>query len=139
MQLYTYSAISKADLTLIQTTQQIGQLWTTELTKGNIRPIVDSYGEGFQCYVPHAGLLDNKQAVAAAWQQAVDSGLRHVAIEALDVTSEGGLGYEVGTYIILNDQGAATENGHYLLIWRLENGQWKWHRHMWNYHFRAES
>lgn len=134
---YTFQSASAADPALIRTTQQLGQLWTSELAKGNVQPIVDAYGRDFKCYVPNGGMLDNKQIVAAAWQQAVNDGLRQVKIEALEVISEGPLGYETGTYAILNEQGAATENGHYLLVWRLESGEWKWHRHIWNYHFRA--
>lgn len=139
MQHYTYKANSNADPALIRMSQQIGNLWTSELTKGNVQPIVDAYSEDLKCYVPHAGLIDSKQAVAIAWQQAVDSGLRRIAIEVLEVVSEGALGYENGTYAILDEQGATRESGHYLLVWRLEAGQWKWHRHMWNYHFRAEN
>lgn len=138
MQLYTYKATSNADPALIQTSQQLGERWTSELTQGQIQTIIDSYGEGFQCCVPNIGLLDSQQAVAAVWQEAVDRGLRYVAIEVLNLASEGSLGYEIGTYAILTDEGAARENGHYLLVWRLENGVWKWHRHIWNYHARVE-
>ena len=137
MKLYTYSANSNADPALIQAVQYVGNLWTTELAEGNVQPIVDSYGEEFKCYVPNLGLLDNRQAVAAGWQQGVDEGLRWVTIESLEIVSEGSFGYETGTYSILNDQEMAIEKGHYLILWRLENGQWKWHRHIWNSHFKA--
>ena len=137
MKLYTYSANSNADPALTRAVQYIGNLWTSELAEGNVQPIVDSFGEGFKCYVPNVGIQDNKQA-AAAWQQGVDDGLRQITIETLEIVSEGSLGYETGAYSILNDQETASESGHYLFVWRLENGEWKWHRQMWNYHFKAD-
>ena len=133
MKLYTYNANSNADPALIQAVQYVGNLWTSELAEGNVQPIVDSYGEGFKCYVPNLGVLDNKQTVAAGWQQAVSDGVRQIAIESLEIVSEGLFGYETGTYSILNAQETAIESGHYLIVWRLENGEWKWHRHMWNH------
>jgi hypothetical protein len=81
--------------------------------------------------------VSGKAAIQAAYQGATDSGLRRVTLQTLESVQDGSLAYETGSYSILNDQGAATESGHFLMVWRQEAGQWKWHRHIWNYHFKS--
>jgi len=82
-------------------------------------------------------LLAGKQAITAGWQQAIKDGLRHVVIETHEVAQDGSLGYETGIYSLLNNQGAVTESGHYLIVWQQEDRQWQWHRHIWNHQFKA--
>lgn len=137
MERYLYKATSDADSSLIQAVQQIGNRWTAGLAEGAVRPIAAAYGKDARAYVPASGLIEGKDAIAAGWQQAINDGLRHVVVETHEVAQDGSLGYETGIYSILDKQGAVTESGHYLIVWRQEDGHWQWHRHIWNYQFRA--
>jgi ketosteroid isomerase-like protein len=137
MERYTYKATSSADASLIEAVQQVGNRWTAGLAQGDVQPIAVAYGKNARAYVPASGLLDGKEAIVAGWRQAIKDGLRHVAIETHEVAQDGALGYETGIYAILDQQGAVTERGHYLIIWRQENGHWQWHRHIWNYQFKV--
>lgn len=136
MKAYVYQANSHADASLLQAVQQAGEsCWAQGLSNGDVQPLVAAYSPQAKAYVPNHGLIEGLPMIEGAWQQAINDGLRHVAIETQEVTQDGVHGYEIGTYSILNKQGEATESGHYLIIWRLENGDWKWYRHFWNYYF----
>lgn len=137
MERYTYKATSSADASLIQAVQQIGNSWTAGLAQGDVQPIAAAYSKDARAYAPASGLLAGKETITAGWQQAIKDGLRHVVIETHEVAQDGALGYETGIYSLLNHQGAVTESGHYLIVWQQEDGQWQWHRHIWNHQVRA--
>ncbi len=139
MERYLYKATSDADTSLIQAVQQVGNSWTAGLAEGDVRPIAAAYGKHARAYVPTSGLIAGRDAIEAGWQQAINNGLRHVLVETHEVAQDGALGYETGTYVLLDQQGAVTERGHYLIVWRQEEGRWQWHRHIWNYQFRASA
>ena len=126
------------DPTFAQTIQSVNQSWIDALVRGNAADAAAVYSTDAQGFVPHLGLVDGRSAIQAAYQGAVDRGLRHVTLKTLELVPAGSLAYETGAYAILNDQGAPTESGHYLVIWRQEADGWRWHRHMWNYHFKEE-
>lgn len=126
------------DATLAPTIQSVNQSWLDALARGDAAGATAVYSADAQGFVPHLGLVDGRAAIQAAYQGAVDGGLRHVTLKTLELVQAGSLAYETGVYSILNAQGAPTESGHYLVIWRQEADGWQWHRHMWNYHFKEE-
>lgn len=138
MQPYLYKANSNADAGLIQTVQQAGEsCWAKALPDGDARPIAAMYGEQGKAFVPMGRAVEGKEALQSAWQEGLDNGVRRVAIETHEVEQDGALGYESGSYAILDPQGAVFESGSYVIVWRHESGAWKWHRHIWTPHVKA--
>lgn len=95
------------------------------------------YGEQGKAFVPLGRAVEGKEALQIAWQEGLDNGVRRVAIETHEVEQDGALGYESGSYAILDPQGAVFESGSYVIVWRRENGAWKWHRHIWTPHVKV--
>lgn len=139
MKNYAQVVIGQVDPALVQAAQQANHDLIDGLAAGDAARIAVLYGAEAQAFVQNAGLLTGHATFLAAWQGGIDQGVRRVTVEPAELVQAGSFGYETGSYAILNQQDAPLEQGHYLLIWRQEAGQWKWHRHIWNYHFQADA
>ena len=66
-----------------------------------------------------------------AWQKAIDSGVKDVALTTESVESAGDLAAETGKVRLVARDGTASE-ARYVVVWRRVGGEWKLHRDIWN-------
>jgi ketosteroid isomerase-like protein len=89
------------------------------------------YTDEGQALPPNEEIATGHEAVQVVWQGVMDSGATEVTLETLEAHSSGEIGYEAGEFTILaGDQ--TVDEGKYIIIWKLEDGQWKLHRSIWN-------
>ncbi|MEJ2288191.1 MAG: SgcJ/EcaC family oxidoreductase [Deinococcales bacterium] len=89
------------------------------------------YTEG-GCLLPaHRDALEGRPAIEAFWRELMESGMRRLQLELVEVDSIGESAYEVGRYTLEDERGTADE-GKVLVIWKREGGQWRLHRAIWN-------
>jgi len=62
----------------------------------------------------------------------MDAGVKGVKLVTLEVEARGDTANEVGTYALTGEGGKQLDNGKYVVVWKLEGGQWKIHRDIWN-------
>jgi len=72
--------------------------------------------------------LQGRDAIAAFWKGAYESGLNGVELTALEVTSLGDHAAEVGRYKLLTAAGDIADHGKYVVLWKRVNGTWQLHR-----------
>ncbi len=99
--------------------------------RGDARAVADLYTEDAQVIAPGAPVARGRSAIAAAWQKAMDSGIKDVRLDTADVESAGDLAYETGTVRLVGKDGAVSAE-RYVVVWKRAGGQWKLHRDIWN-------
>jgi uncharacterized protein (TIGR02246 family) len=107
------------------------QAFVAAFLRGDAAAIAQLYTETAQVIAPGEPVARGRVAIAAAWQKAIDSGVKDVSLHTADVESAGDLASETGTVRLVAKDGAVTQ-ARYVVVWKREGGRWKLHRDIWN-------
>ena len=81
---------------------------------------------------PGADLIQGREAIATFWAAAAQQmGVTSVQLATLDLQQLGDAAYEIGRATITLADGAQA-TGKYVVIWRQEDGRWRWDVDIWN-------
>lgn len=97
-------------------------------SQGDAAGIAALYTENGQFLLPNSDFVKGRQAIQSTFQALMDSGVKTVKLEALEVEGYGDTAFEVGRYILEGEGGQVLDKGKFVVIWRQEAGQWKLHR-----------
>jgi uncharacterized protein (TIGR02246 family) len=98
---------------------------------GDAKAVADLYTTDAQVIAPEAPVAKGRAAIAAFWQKTIDSGIKDVALETVDVASAGDLAYETGRVRLVAKDGAVS-SARYVVVWKRVGGRWLLHRDIWN-------
>jgi ketosteroid isomerase-like protein len=73
-----------------------------------------------------------KPAIQAFWQSVIEMGVAAVDLETVEFEAQGDTGWEVGKFALKAQDGSVLDAGKYIVVWKQANGQWQWHRDIWN-------
>jgi len=106
------------------------------IKRGDAAGVAAFYTEGARFLPPNSEILSGRQAIQAYWQDGLDRGVKDVKYETVELTNMGDDNVcEIGEITVKIPQeggGAATYNGKYVVIWKLEGGSWKLDTDIWN-------
>lgn len=71
-------------------------------------------------------------AIQEFWQAVINMGIKAASLETIELEAEGDLAWETGKYGLFGENNSPIDNGKYIVVWKRENGAWKWHRDIWN-------
>jgi len=100
--------------------------------RGDAIGLANLYTENAQILPPNSDFVRGRQAIQAAFQAFMDSGIKSIALATMEVEDYGDTASEVGEYTLLGEHGQVLDKGKFLVIWKQETGQWKIHRDMIN-------
>lgn len=95
---------------------------------GDAAGVANLYTENGQFLLPNSDFVTGRAALQLTLQTLMDSGIKSIQLETLEVEDYGDTATEVGKYILEGDGGTMLDNGKYVVIWKKEAGQWKLHR-----------
>ncbi|MBU0702981.1 MAG: SgcJ/EcaC family oxidoreductase [Chloroflexi bacterium] len=104
----------------------------TAYNQGDVDGLATFYTENAQLLFPNSDFITGRQAIQAVWQARVAPGARSVKLESIEVEAHGDTAIEVGLYAVIGSEKETLDKGKYIVIWKLENGQWKIHRDILN-------
>ncbi|MBV9689650.1 MAG: SgcJ/EcaC family oxidoreductase [Ktedonobacteraceae bacterium] len=93
------------------------------------------YSENAHILPPGSEMMQGRAAIQAFWQAQMDSGVKEVELETVDVEFGGGtLATEIGHFVLTIQQGSETvkSSGKYAATWKQEGEDWKLHVDIWN-------
>jgi ketosteroid isomerase-like protein len=90
------------------------------------------YSSGGQALPPNGAIVSGRSGLQGFWQAVMDSGVKRVTLETLELTPCGDQAYEVGRATLYGAGGAALDTVKFIVVWQQEGGEWKWHRDIWN-------
>lgn len=112
-----HKAIVSADETFMNT-----------FIQGDAAGIAALYTENGQFLPPNGDFVMGRQAIQATFQAFMDSGIKAIKLETLEVEGYGDTATEVGRYTLEDAGGQVLDKGKFIVIWKQESGQWKLHR-----------
>ncbi len=99
---------------------------------GSASRLADVYTRTGQALPPNAATLSGREGITAFWQGAVDMGIASVELKTVELEELGDTAIQVGEFVLKTAEGSIADNGKYIVIWKQEDGAWKWHRDIWN-------
>ena len=99
--------------------------------RGDAQAVAELYTEDAEVIAPGAPVARGRSAIAAAWQKAIDSGVKDLTLNTANVESSSDLACETGIVRLVAKDGGITE-GRYVVVWKRTDGKWKLYRDIWN-------
>ena len=100
--------------------------------RGDGAGVAALYSVQGQVLQPNGNIVSGRSRIQTFWQGAIDSGLKQIKLETVEVAGMGGTVAEVGRYSILGGNGQVLDSGKYVVIWKREKGKWRLYRDIWN-------
>ena len=92
----------------------------------------ETYTRDARVLAPDVPMQEGRDAIAQFWVGAAQQlGITSVALSTVEVQSLGEGAYEIGR-ATLTLGGGQEATAKYVVIWRQEDGQWRWHVDIWN-------
>lgn len=99
---------------------------------GDAARLAGLYTQDAQLLPPGGPVAAGWEAIRAFWQGAMDSGIAAAQLEIVEVEDHGSTAIEVSRYTLLGPGAQVLDQGKYIVVWKLERGQWKLHRDIFN-------
>jgi uncharacterized protein (TIGR02246 family) len=90
------------------------------------------YTADARAFPPNAAAVEGRDAITRMWSSLLASGIRSLALTAVEVTGGGDTAHEVGTYLLKTPDGRVADEGKYIVLWKKDGGRWRLHRDIWN-------
>ena len=96
--------------------------------QGDSTGVAELYTEDGQFLPPNSDEVIGKNAIQGAFQGLMDSGIKAIKLETLEVENHGDTASEVGRFTLLDQENQLRARGNFIVIWKLVTGKWKLHR-----------
>jgi len=100
--------------------------------QGDAAGLAATYTSNGQALPTNSDIIKGKTALQGFWQAALDMGLKSGTLNTVELDDCGDTVIEIGKYTFQVAVGQTVDEGKYLVVWKQEGGQWKWHRDIWN-------
>jgi ketosteroid isomerase-like protein len=119
--------------TVKQSIQATNRLFETEVVGSRNFDALDSvYATDARILPPGAEMVSGRANIKEFWKNAVTTmNVTACRLETVDVEMLGDSAYEIGR-ATLTMQGGGTAEGKFVVVWKQEDGAWKWHVDIWN-------
>ena len=118
-----------------QDIQKTNRVFEQEVAaKRNIDALDQVYTRNARILPPGAEMIAGLENIKNFWRSAIDSmGIKAVRLQTIDFESLGETGFEIGrARLEFTAAGAQPVEVKYVVLWKRENGEWKWHVDMWS-------
>lgn len=80
---------------------------------------------------PGVPIVSGRDAIVSFWRDAAkELNLQQVRLSTVELTAAGDYVHQIGRAVLT--LGGAQVEGKYTMLWKQEDGQWKWHVDCWN-------
>ena len=107
--------------------------FSAAVARGDSASIADVYTKHGAVLSINRKIICGKAAIQLFWRDAVQGlGIRFAELATVELAHDGNTAYEVGKYTLRGEWAFILEQGKYMVIWKEEEGQWKWQRNIFN-------
>ena len=110
----------------------LSRLFEEQFKSGDAAAMAAQYSPEGLVMPPNREAIGNARNIAALWDEAIRAGVKELGLRISDISGSGNYLTETGTYEMLDAHHNLVDKGKFLSVWRLENGQWKVFRDIWN-------
>jgi ketosteroid isomerase-like protein len=112
--------------------QATNRAFETAIAQGNAAGAAAAYTANGQALPPNDAIVSGRADLQKLWQGVMDIGVKRVTLETLELHALGDGAYEVGMATLSGEGGKVLDTVKFVVVWQQEDGQWKWHRDIWN-------
>ena len=106
----------------------VNQAFMTHFNGGDAAGVASLYTENGQFLPPNSDFVSGRPAIQATFQTFMDMGIKGIKLETVELEGYGNTASEVGRYTLEGADGQTLDQGKFIVIWKLESGQWRLHR-----------
>ena len=121
--------------TMTQDIQATNRIFEQEVAAmRNVEALDRVYTRNARVLPPGAEMVTGRENIKAFWKAAIDSlNVASVKLETVDFQLHGETGIEIGrANLVFQAAGAPPAVMKYVVIWKREDGSWKWDVDIWN-------
>ena len=117
-----------------QDIQKTNRVFEQEVVaKRNVDALDQVYTQDARILPPGAEMVSGRANIKNFWRSAMDSmGVKAVKLQTVDFEPVGDKGFEIGRARLEFAAGTPPVDVKYVVLWKRENGEWKWHVDIWN-------
>ena len=112
--------------------EAVNDAFMAAFARGDAAGMAAVYTEDAEILPPKSNVVSGRSAIHTFWQGALDMGLKAAELKTVELESADDLAYEVGTYRLMARGNQVADEGKYIVVWKREGGEWKWHRDIYN-------
>ncbi|MEK0414003.1 MAG: hypothetical protein RL070_1491 [Bacteroidota bacterium] len=98
------------------------------MAKGDSVGLASCYGTDGALLLNNMPAVKGQANLVKAWGGFINSGIGAIELNTTEVWGDENFITEDGTYVLKAKDGTQLDKGKYLVLWKKENGKWKFHR-----------
>ena len=111
---------------------EVNHAFEAAIGSGNSAAAAAVYTKDGQVLPPNSAPISGKTGIQAFWQGAIDNGVAAVTLATDELEVHGDTAVEVGHGSLFTAGGEVIDEAKYIVVWKRENGEWRWHRDIYN-------
>jgi ketosteroid isomerase-like protein len=121
-----------ADEATLRAMREVNRTFEEEVVgRGDFAALDRVYTRDARILPPGGEMVEGLDAIRAFWTQAAKGlGVTHVRLNPFEAEVAGDIAYEVARGEVGTAQGAIPIK--YIVVWKRQDGAWRWHRDIWN-------
>lgn len=112
--------------------ETVSQKFEAAMAAGSAPRLTAIYTAEGQLLPPNNPMIKGHDNIQAYWESVLAMGIATADLETIELDELGDTAVEVGLFVMKDHDGALVDTGKYIVIWKKENGQWKYHRDIWS-------
>ena len=128
-----YTTTMNVPETVLAAMRQTNELFKAEVVEAQNTDALDRiYTINARILPPGSGIIEGRERIKTFWRQAIDDlKVKSVKLATVDAEPLGDSVFEIGQAELIQDNGQ-TVRAKYVVHWKQEDGNWKWHVDIWN-------
>ena len=107
----------------------VTERFVAAVSRGDAAGMAACYTEKAIGMYSNMDFITGRSAIQKHYQSHVDTGIvKAIKFETVELEEHGDTAYEIGKMTMFGPDGKMVDAGKYLVIWKREGGQWKYHR-----------
>ncbi len=113
--------------------QEVNRMFEDVISKRDFSAVERVYTSDARLLPPGAEMLTGIDHIRAFWEQTVATlNIQSLKLSTLDLQVSGETAFEIGRAEMHTDQPTSPTTVKYVVVWKQDNGSWKWAVDIWN-------
>ena len=110
---------------------EVNAAWADAVSKRDFDVLASCYTQKAAFFPPNAEAVHGRESIATAFRDMMET-VKSIERRTVETEVDGNLGWETGTYALLQDDGSVRDQGKYVVIWKRGAKGWLIHRSIFN-------
>ena len=104
------------------------ELFSEAFKRGDAEGVANLYTEAGQLGPANSDFLTGRSAIQGFIQGMIDSGIQSIQLITNELEEFEDTAIEIGRFVLKTGDNQIADEGKFIVIWKLESGNWKLHR-----------